>query len=79
MRSHSPLRALKREVVRRNLFVQISYPKPTADRRSRDVPGWKRLVPLALEKPRARLYAAGHAVPVLGGWLQPVAVSWLAL
>ncbi len=41
------------------------------------MPGWKRFVPLALEKPRARLYAAGHAVSVLGGWLQQVALSWL--
>lgn len=34
-------------------------------------------MPLALEKPRARLYAAGHAISVLGGWLQQIALSWL--
>jgi MFS family permease len=34
-------------------------------------------LPPALTKPRVRIYAAGHAVSVLGGWLQQIALSWL--
>jgi MFS family permease len=34
-------------------------------------------LPPALAKRRVRIYAAGHAVSVLGGWLQQIALSWL--
>jgi MFS family permease len=34
-------------------------------------------LPPALSKPRVRIYAAGHAISVLGGWLQQIALSWL--
>ena len=34
-------------------------------------------LPPALENPRVRLYAAGHAVSVLGTWVQSTALSWL--
>lgn len=34
-------------------------------------------LPPALSKPRFRLYTCGHAVSVLGGWIQQVALSWL--
>ena len=38
---------------------------------------WHLWLPPALTKPRFRLYAAGHAVAVIGGWVQQVALSWL--
>jgi MFS family permease len=34
-------------------------------------------LPPALTKRRVRIYAAGHAVSVLGGWFQQIALSWL--
>lgn len=34
-------------------------------------------LPPALEIPRVRLYAAGHAISVLGTWVQSTALSWL--
>ena len=34
-------------------------------------------LPPALEKPRVRLYALGHAISVLGTWIQATALSWL--
>jgi MFS family permease len=34
-------------------------------------------LPPALQKPRVRLYTAGHIVSVLGGWFQQIALSWL--
>lgn len=34
-------------------------------------------LPPALSKPRFRLFAAGQAVSVVGGWIQNVALSWL--
>jgi MFS family permease len=34
-------------------------------------------LPPALAKRRFRLYAAGHTVSVIGGWIQQVALSWL--
>ncbi len=34
-------------------------------------------LPPALAEPRVRLYAFGHGVSVLGGWIQQVALSWL--
>lgn len=34
-------------------------------------------LPPALSQPRVRLYAFGHGVSVLGGWIQQVALSWL--
>jgi MFS family permease len=39
--------------------------------------GFTRFLPPALAKPRMRLYAMGHGVSVLGGWIQQVALSWL--
>jgi MFS family permease len=39
--------------------------------------GFLRYLPPALAKPRMRLYALGHGVSVLGGWIQQVALSWL--
>lgn len=38
---------------------------------------WHLWLPPALAKPRFRLYAAGHSVSVIGGWIQQVALSWL--
>lgn len=38
---------------------------------------WHLWMPPALAKPRFRLYAAGHSVSVIGGWIQQVALSWL--
>lgn len=38
---------------------------------------WRLWLPPALEKPRVRLYVAGHVVSVLGNWIQQVALSWL--
>ena len=34
-------------------------------------------LPPALQKRRVRIYTAGHAVSVLGGWFQQIALSWL--
>ena len=34
-------------------------------------------LPPALGVPRFRLYAAGHGVSVIGGWIQQIALSWL--
>jgi MFS family permease len=34
-------------------------------------------MPPALAEPRFRLYAFGHGVSVLGGWIQQVALGWL--
>ncbi len=39
--------------------------------------GFRLFLPPALVKPRVRLYALGHGVSVLGGWIQQVALSWL--
>jgi MFS family permease len=41
------------------------------------VAGFTNYLPPALAKPRMRLYALGHGVSVLGGWIQQVALSWL--
>jgi MFS family permease len=41
------------------------------------VAGFLRYLPPALAKPRMRLYAIGHGISVLGGWIQQVALSWL--
>jgi MFS family permease len=41
------------------------------------VADWHLWLPPALTKPRFRLYAAGHTVSVIGGWIQQVALSWL--
>ncbi len=41
------------------------------------MPRWQLWLPPALEKPRVRVYVAGHVVSVLGNWLQQVALSWL--
>jgi MFS family permease len=41
------------------------------------VADWHLWVPPALTKRRFRLYAAGHVVSVIGGWIQQVALSWL--
>jgi MFS family permease len=41
------------------------------------VPPFAMYLPPALGKKRVRIYAAGHAVSVLGGWLQQIALSWL--
>ena len=38
---------------------------------------WHLWLPPALTKPRFRLYVAGHAVSVIGAWVQQVALSWL--
>ncbi len=38
---------------------------------------WHLWLPPALTKRRFRLYAAGHTVSVIGGWIQQVALSWL--
>jgi MFS family permease len=38
---------------------------------------WHLWLPPALSKPRFRLYIAGHAVSVIGSWIQQVALSWL--
>jgi MFS family permease len=38
---------------------------------------WHLWLPPALRKPRFRLYAAGHLVSVIGGWIQQVALAWL--
>ena len=38
---------------------------------------WQLWLPPALTKPRFRIYAAGHTVSVIGGWIQQVALSWL--
>jgi MFS family permease len=38
---------------------------------------WHLWLPPALTKRRFRLYAAGHLVSVIGGWLQQVALAWL--
>ena len=38
---------------------------------------WQLWLPPALSKPRFRLYVAGHAVSVIGGWIQQVAIAWL--
>jgi MFS family permease len=34
-------------------------------------------LPPALVQPRVRVYAIGHGISVLGGWIQQVALSWL--
>jgi MFS family permease len=39
--------------------------------------GLKLTMPPALALPRVRLYAIGHGISVLGGWIQQVALSWL--
>jgi MFS family permease len=41
------------------------------------VADWHLWLPPALRKPRFRLYAAGHAVSVIGRWIQQIALSWL--
>jgi MFS family permease len=41
------------------------------------VADWHLWLPPALAKPRFRLFAAGHSVTVIGGWVQQVALSWL--
>jgi MFS family permease len=41
------------------------------------VADWHLWVPPALTKRRFRLYAAGHVVSVIGGWIQQVALLWL--
>jgi MFS family permease len=41
------------------------------------VADWHLWLPPALTKRRFRLYAAGHAVSVIGGWIQQVALAWL--
>jgi MFS family permease len=41
------------------------------------VVNWRLWMPPALEKPRVRLYAAGHIVSVFGNWLQQIALAWL--
>jgi MFS family permease len=41
------------------------------------VADWQLWLPPALSKPRFRLYVAGHAVSVIGGWIQQVALAWL--
>jgi MFS family permease len=41
------------------------------------VADWQLWLPPALSKPRFRLYVAGHAVSVIGGWIQQVAIAWL--
>ena len=41
------------------------------------MPIFRLWLPPALEIPRVRLYAAGHAVSVLGTWVQSAALSWL--
>jgi MFS family permease len=41
------------------------------------VADWHLWLPPALAKPRFRLYAAGHAVSVIGSWIQQVALAWL--
>jgi MFS family permease len=41
------------------------------------VADWHLWLPPALSKRRFRLYTAGHAVSVIGGWIQQVALSWL--
>ena len=38
---------------------------------------WHLWLPPALMKRRFRLYAAGHTVSVIGGWIQQVALAWL--
>ncbi|MDX2204783.1 MAG: MFS transporter [Hyphomicrobiaceae bacterium] len=38
---------------------------------------WHLWLPPALAKPRFRMYAAGHSVSVIGGWIQQVALAWL--
>ena len=38
---------------------------------------WHLWLPPALTKRRFRIYAAGHTVSVIGGWIQQVALSWL--
>lgn len=38
---------------------------------------WHLWLPPALTKRRFRLYAAGHTVSVIGGWIQQVALAWL--
>ncbi len=34
-------------------------------------------LPPALSKPRFRLFAAGQAISIIGGWIQQIALSWL--
>jgi len=41
------------------------------------VADWHLWLPPALTKRRFRIYAAGHTVSVIGGWIQQVALSWL--
>jgi MFS family permease len=41
------------------------------------VADWHLWLPPALTKRRFRLYTAGHAVSVTGGWIQQVALAWL--
>jgi MFS family permease len=41
------------------------------------VADWHLWLPPALTKRRFRLYAAGHTVSVIGGWIQQVALAWL--
>jgi MFS family permease len=41
------------------------------------VADWHLWLPPALTKRRFRLYAAGHTVSVIGGWIAQVALSWL--
>jgi MFS family permease len=41
------------------------------------VADWQLWLPPALSKPRFRLYVAGHAISVIGGWIQQVAIAWL--
>jgi MFS family permease len=47
------------------------------DLRRDEVADWHLWLPPALMKRRFRLYAAGHTVSVIGGWIQQVALSWL--
>jgi MFS family permease len=41
------------------------------------LPNWRPWLPPALEKPRVRLYVAGHVISVLGNWIQQIALAWL--
>ena len=41
------------------------------------VADWQLWLPPALNKPRFRLYVAGHSISVIGGWIQQVAIAWL--
>ena len=51
--------------------------RPSAEVKATHVNNLLPYLPPALAEPRMRIYAFGHGISVIGGWIQQVALGWL--